>query len=609
MTDRRNGSGYHTIREDYEIRSKQEVKKINKEKDNCYKIEFSDNSLDEWTGVDATDDNITISPSRSLSLSFDGHYLAGLVERTFPIPEYSLSSLASKSTDHADDNIDNNTTANDKLANLKVPKRLEIIFLFISFGYMLPWTSLGSLISYYKNTYSANFYVKLYCAYYLPGLPVALLQHRYDSYLDGKFGSRNTYLWRGILSFVSMIIILISMVWLEQKVVLLVLFSLLGVCGWLCHGTASMLASMYPSAAIAYLQTGFRCPEIYTIAAVALLQIGKTATIESLDTFYILSAAVVSIGLVCWIIICRSQTSIIFFNAKDKRNESINDMERMPLLSNKIEKNNDYSKDNPPPKARSISVYNNETSDTSIYSETSGNIDSLKSNNESRIETHDVHKSMDVSMKKQNTSSYKKPIERAKILLRAMEDASMKTAVYQTVWPLCLALIITMWCSIFQASFFAYVDSPQGRDIEQLLYFIRLFSDLAGRPLTRVPRPWFLKKSRQILIAAILRVSLMILFFVYILVPSFPRSDVFICIIVSIFSLLSGYFTVLIYEYAAEDGLDKAAQTYATALLNICFQLAAFTAVLLSVIITSSGLFDKLIAYEVDDFLTDDATL
>ena len=477
---------------------------------------------------------------------------------------------------------------------------------------MLPWTSLGSLISYYKNTYSANFYVKLYCAYYLPGLPVALLQHRFDSYLDNKYGSKNTYLWRGILSFISMIIILISMVWLEQKVVLLILFAMLGVCGWLCHGTASMLASMYPSAAIAYLQTGFRCPEIYTITAVAILQIGKTATVENLDTFYILTASVVSVGLICWIVLCRTQTSIIFFNAKDKRTESINDMERIPLLNNKndINRNStDHSNtesSNPKATAEYIKVVERSgTNDNELN--ISGDIDLPKSSSDNRMESQDaIDSSRDIAFKKQKSSSYKQPIERAKILLRAMEDASMKSGVYQTVWPLCLALTITMWCSIFQASFFAYVDSPQGRDIEQILYFIRLFSDLAGRPLTRVPRPWFLRKSRQILIAAILRVSLMILFFVYILVPTFPRSDVFICIVVSVFSLLSGYFTVLIYEYAAEDGLDKAAQTYATALLNICFQLAAFTAVLLSVIITSSGLFDRLTSYEVDDFLTDD---
>ena len=53
------------------------------------------------------------------------------------------------------------------------------------------------------------------------------------------------------------------------------------------------------------------------------------------------------------------------------------------------------------------------------------------------------------------------------------------------------------------------------------------------------------------------------------------------------FSALSGYLTVLIYEYAV-DGLDGAAQTYATGLLNMSFQLAAFSAVLLSVLITST---------------------
>lgn len=68
MADRRNG-GYHRIREDYEIRSKQEAKKIIKDKDHS-KIEsqssnllYSDNSADEWTGLDLSDD-ITISPSR-----------------------------------------------------------------------------------------------------------------------------------------------------------------------------------------------------------------------------------------------------------------------------------------------------------------------------------------------------------------------------------------------------------------------------------------------------------------------------------------------------------------------------------------------------------------
>lgn len=90
-------------------------------------------------------------------------------------------------------------------------------------------------------------------------------------------------------------------------------------------------------------------------------------------------------------------------------------------------------------------------------------------------------------------------------------------------------------------------------------------------------------------------------FFLYLQFPltllflPLSRSDLFIGMVVGAFSALSGYLTVLIYEYAAE-GLDGAAQTYATGLLNMSFQLAAFTAVSLSVLITSSGWMDALMS-------------
>ena len=49
-------------------------------------------------------------------------------------------------------------------------------------------------------------------------------------------------------------------------------------------------------------------------------------------------------------------------------------------------------------------------------------------------------------------------------------------------------------------------------------------------------------------------------------------------ILVAFFSFLSGYFTVLIYEYAAA-GLEKGAQTSATRLLNLCFQVCEYVCV------------------------------
>ena len=125
-----------------------------------------------------------------------------------------------------------------------IPRTHLLAFLVISFGYMLPWTALGSLISYYKETYGADFYVKIYCLYYLPGLPIALLQYQYDEVLDARFGSRNTYLVRGLGSYVVMMIVLFTMIGVQDEHFLLFCFMILGICGWLCHGTASMLAAM-----------------------------------------------------------------------------------------------------------------------------------------------------------------------------------------------------------------------------------------------------------------------------------------------------------------------------------------------------------------------------
>jgi hypothetical protein len=49
------------------------------------------------------------------------------------------------------------------------------------------------------------------------------------------------------------------------------------------------------------------------------------------------------------------------------------------------------------------------------------------------------------------------------------------------------------------------------------------------------------------------------------------RSDIFVIGIVAVFSLSSGYLTVLIYEYASKD-CDKPTQVAATGLLNLSFQ-------------------------------------
>jgi hypothetical protein len=51
------------------------------------------------------------------------------------------------------------------------------------------FTSAGSLVSHFKALYGPDYFVKLNCAYYLPGLPVSVLQQHLDEHADARFGS------------------------------------------------------------------------------------------------------------------------------------------------------------------------------------------------------------------------------------------------------------------------------------------------------------------------------------------------------------------------------------------------------------------------------------
>lgn len=174
--------------------------------------------------------------------------------------------------------------------------------------------------------------MKIYCAYYLPGLPVALVQFQYDEYWNSLYGSKFAYKWRGCFCFIVMIAVLISLSWIESEIILIYVFMLLGISSWLCHGTATMYASLFPATAIAFLQIGFRSPELYAITADHYLDLGKAATTDSLYLFYKMTAFLVFLGLIVWLYTVDSRASVLMFAEKDRRGRTDRDPEKNPLL-------------------------------------------------------------------------------------------------------------------------------------------------------------------------------------------------------------------------------------------------------------------------------------
>lgn len=386
-----------------------------------------------------------------------------------------------------------------------------VSFLFISLGYMLPWTALGSLITYYKYTYSASFYVKIYCAYYLPGLPISILQFLYGEQVDGYYGSQNTFLLRGILGYSILVITLFSLLWVNSEAALVAAFSILGVSGWWLHGTASMLTSMFPRLSIAYLQIGFRCPEIYAVIADGVLDLGKDATQENLGIFYKATSMTVLICLSFWILVVGSSTATKYFNEKDLRIRRRNS-QRFDLITSKA-----TALESALNKAETYSLISHASAYE--YEEIDGSSDMpqqliydnewepIRSNSHvpplSSAASHTCSRSKNLYQSAEDWPSCGAKIAYyfcilpsnvlSRYLQRMFSFMYKDDSVFAAVCPLCVALMITMWSSIFQASFFAYVESKKGRDIEQILYFTRLFSDLLGRPLTFLPRPKFIR--------------------------------------------------------------------------------------------------------------------
>jgi hypothetical protein len=345
--------------------------------------------------------------------------------------------------------------------------------------------------------------------------------------------------------------------------VLLVLTVLLGTSSWLMHGAACTLCAMFPPRSNVYLQMGFRSPEITVVLLVSALHIGALVRVRTMVVFLYSTMVLTLLGLASWILLVRSDQAVRFFRAKDGHKSTggkgTHDAgEGTPLLVQTVNLSVERANASGPLEA-----------ELPIMPEATTIMHELR--------TYKAHA---------NAHTSRAPLS----------VAQEKWAMKQAVRPYELALFVTICSSIFTAAFFAYVSPQrQGRNIEQVLYFVRLFSDLLGRPLARVVRPSILLKRRWALLwLALGRQSLTVLFFIYIsLERSIPRSDAGVVLGVAVFSVLSGYISVLAYECAARACATKRAQAQGAIVLNTAFQTAAFIAVLLSVILAESSIFSE----------------
>ena len=285
--------------------------------------------------------------------------------------------------------------------------------------------------------------MELYGVYYITGLPVSVLQQRYDTYWDMKFGSPKMYLFRGQMCFLIIlgVVLLMPMVLLERGW-MLVLMAALGVSSWMLHGTACMLASMVNTSAISALQTGFRTPELLAIIACYYLNIGSTASPGAIRIFFIMMAVLALCGLLSWTTLLLAPKIQSLLADKDRCVNEL-DMTRAPLIDDKTKDQAAAAAGGSRGDGATAAFRRSSSADA-----VAGAASAAASNDDEAPGALEGDEEAEAP-KKPDADDGEKSVSLDALSGNDMEDIAKK------IWPCRVALFWTMFGSIFTAAFFA----------------------------------------------------------------------------------------------------------------------------------------------------------
>lgn len=188
----------------------------------------------------------------------------------------------------------------------------------LSFGYMLPWVTIGSLIKYFADEYGDSYFVILNVAFYAVGYPVSYIQRRVDLYYDTIYGSKKTFRRRIEICMVALLGIVLVLPALKGYIYVAAV-TVIGIFTWTAHGASSSLASVVKNNSNIVQQIGFALPGVFALVMSAAYHLSTDSSRTEFTTFYVITGAFVFLGLVAWLILGRSDVVRVLLEAKDDR--------------------------------------------------------------------------------------------------------------------------------------------------------------------------------------------------------------------------------------------------------------------------------------------------
>lgn len=177
----------------------------------------------------------------------------------------------------------------------------QLCFFLISVTYTIGWTTISSELAYYKGLFGPSILLQLNLAYFLPSIPILVLQTYLDEHFDRRFGPGKATAFR--FSFAIGGILGISLAYPllpEHRAPILACVALLGVASGILFGSSYQLVSRFPTSNTVALTLGYVASGPLVLLLNFVLGIGPHATLWQRTALFAAVTLVVLAGKVCW---------------------------------------------------------------------------------------------------------------------------------------------------------------------------------------------------------------------------------------------------------------------------------------------------------------------
>ncbi|KAK9828283.1 hypothetical protein WJX74_007233 [Apatococcus lobatus] len=471
-------------------------------------------------------------------------------------------------------------------------------FFLVSVAYTIGWTAISSMLAFYKQLYGPQILLQLNTAFFLPSIPILLIQTQCDAQINRSLGIATATACRLFVGLGgSAIICALYPFYAESVPYLLWITAFLGVFSGIAFGSSYQLVAYFEPVNTVALTTGYVGSGPIVLLLELFLQVGPKPSVGQIVALFELVAAFTIAGLLAALGLLYSHWQALEVSDCATRQHLLpskqpevtvrpaapctssprrRHADRMP------ERRDSFATD----RRGTSSSASSRLSQTALFS--SGDSGSTLELNQQGSGLGLAHPHSQLSIQTERAASIGSMLgwpvsphasELDKLLAEPPSEPSA-SRIMTGIWPAAFSLFLSVGTSILVFPFFTFVPTSGwlGSMLPQVLFAARTIADIVGR---LIPRTDCISTRWGMVAAGLVKTGITPLFFCYLAAGLAWRSDIMAIAYIFIFWLMSGYINTCAYlvapEWASLGGSAKAG-----ALMALTFQTACLIALFLA---------------------------